>query len=796
MKNSRGGIVRIAGYFLLAIFSVAVYALLVVPGTLEYSHLAFAAILGFGLLLALLLTEDIWFSYGVCALGAVAMRAGLDSLVSLSGFAFVVRAVLVLLVVSVVMSLYGRIRIGGILAVVLAVSLVWMIAPGEQIRAHNAFWVIDVGPRLYDSRVFDYFPTTEVQIPGGPGVRTLGDPDDSGNEEESPRDRVLRDQELRTRTFVPGEGGLREEDHGSSPLDQSGHYLAFPYYHLRPWGVEAALSTTELIEQTMTLGNAPRLGLNLALDAIAERLEATGGVSDTAILEGVGEVSLAKGRLTVETPSEEALSAPTPATHIVGDIRTHEGRGVAVLGETLQVFSVGEEGLKLSHTLDSDLVEDVALAEFFAADVTGDGRDELLMSSIHSPSRILRPTSEGGWDTLWMANEDDISFRFETVMDRGSDPEIVAQSRSRVRAHPLRYLSGYRLRKDTLVPTWRTMTTLVDVHALDVTGDGREELVGSRFGEHRFWVLARHGIPVIAGVWFLLALVPVALIIYRSRRGLAPLGSRPLLAVVAVLIVSASLAIAGYGHGGEYPSANPAAKESDVDDSVSNDDISDIPPLTSIVDEALENTRREDRFWYTGWIATHHGKRQVNAMFDGTFHMPQGYISNVRVAANPLRLFRWEDTLYSEEDGIWRNEGRAKRDLGPLEGFEWLVNLASEMEREEVGAVLGVPALVYRGEFGMDRWFEACGLAGEIPGEVRDMASRGRVSVEARVEPEARRLMEYSVDFEAPLPGVGWFRQEVFFRMYHFGDPSIEPVDVDEIREHVRRSEERIERTR
>ncbi|MFP4200051.1 MAG: hypothetical protein ACLFS8_01395, partial [Clostridia bacterium] len=448
-----------AGYFIVALFSAATYAIVVVPGTLEYSHLAFFVILGFGLFSALLLTEETWLSYGVCVVGAAAMRAGLDSLVSLSGSDFAIRAFVVVFVISVVMLLYGRIRVEAVLAVALAVLLLSIAAPGDQLRVHNAFRVIDAGPALYDSQVFEYFPTRQVQTPEGPRILTLGDAEGRDANDGSLPERVLTDQELTARVFVPQDRELREKHDAPSPLDLGDYYPAFPYYHLRSRGVEAALSTVDLVEGAMTFGNAPRLGLKLALDAIAERLDAREGVEDVAIVEDVGKVVLASGRLTVESGNGESFDVATPATHIVGGVHTPGGLGVALLGEELQIFAVREDGLELSHTLDDDIVADVAMAEFFAADVTGDGRDELVMSSIHSPSRILRPTAGGDWDTLWVANEDDPTFRFETVVDWGSGPEIVAQSHSRTRAHPLRYLSGYRLAGDTLVPTWRTMTT-------------------------------------------------------------------------------------------------------------------------------------------------------------------------------------------------------------------------------------------------------------------------------------------------------------------------------------------------
>ncbi len=789
MRRERGVPGSFLGAFLLGLAAILVYSLLVLPGTLDYSHLGFLALIGGAGGLAVLVPRDRLRSLGSLVVATLILRIGLDSLVPLGPVDRILRGAVVLAVVLLVAHRFARLRPEQLLGATLAVLLLFALAPGDEIRAWTHFTVSGSTPRLYRAPTFDYFPADPVETPGGTGLRTLGEP--AGEETEdmtARRVRVLTDEELDVRLFLPQDGRLTEVSNDMDPTEQFHHYPAFPYYHLRSGGVEAALETPDLVEGVLRFGEAPALALGLTLDAIAERVEQNDGLLDRLVLEVGERIELSPGSVTLLAGVESA-SAPTRGTRILGPMAGPWGEGIAVLGRELEVFVPEGSSLRVVDGLDSDRVEDLHLAEVLIADVTGDGYDELLLSSIHVPSRILRPGENGEWELLWRAGEDDLSFRFETVSSDEGGNEIVALSRSRVRSHPLRYLSGYRLEGDTLRSTWRTLITLVDVRALDVSGDGRAELVGLRFGEHRFLVLARHDLPTPAILWSLLALGTVLLVLERRRRGPALRRSEGIALVLFVILFLASVGSAALLHTGDYVSAQPPGPlEPDGEAGEAEPSHPDVPDLETVLSEALEGSAAAERFWYTGWIATYHGKRQVNSMFDGVMHLPEGYVSNVRVNANPLRFFRWEDALYSEERGIWREEGGARTELDPFGGFEWLEILAPELNRTHRGNVLGLPAWVYAGEVSLARWLEVAGGEGIASSEILGSPGEATVAIEVRIDPADRRLVEYTLEFEGPLPGVGWFHQEVFFRFYRFEDPSIEPLRVEEIREHIRRS--------
>lgn len=785
---------RFAAAFSLSVAAILVYGLLIVPGTLDYSHLAFIALLAGGGLAAYLLPRDLLYAHGMFILATLLLRVGLDALVVTAGIDRLLRSLVVVIVVVALARGFAGIRWERLVGMLLAALLLLALAPGHDIRAWSYFTIPQVSDRLYRAPVFDYFPSDVSEYADGPVRSTLGEPpgaaDARAEDAPPPRPRVLLDEDVVTRRFVPRDGRLVEE--APAPTDRlarEGYYPAFPFYDLTAEGLHARTSMTGLVEGMLDFGRAPVRGLELARGAVLERLAQQDGVLDTHVLADGSRVSLLSGELVVEQPGGDVQRTPNDATAILGTMRTVDGEVVALLGRTLALMSLDEGHPKVTHRAGEEQFPGVHLGEYLLADVTGDGYDEILMSSIHVPSRILRPAPGGEWETLWAARADDLTFRFETVIDgedEGDPPTLIVQRRSLVREHPLRYLTGYRLEGDTLQLDWRSLITLVDVHPMDVRGDGRPELVGTRYGEHRFVVLARHGWPVVSGLWALIALGAVYVLKRRHDRGMALIGSRPVLAISLALLLFASLGWARVAHDGSYPSAPHEADLSYRDRGAR--EATDGVDAADAIPEAIAASRAEDRFWYTGWVATYHGKRQINAMFDGMMHLPEGYVANVRINANPLRLFRWDDRLYSEERGIWRREGDAEHPLEPLGDFAWLEALAPGLEGPYEGAVLGVPARVYSGTIPMSEWLQAVGDAAGAADEGAKFMTQGRVEVEVLVDEGSGRLVEYRLGFEAPMPSVGWFRQETFFRLYRFGDPSIEGVPVEEIEEHIRRS--------
>ncbi len=249
------------------------------------------------------------------------------------------------------------------------------------------------------------------------------------------------------------------------------------------------------------------------------------------------------------------------------------------------------------------------------------------------------------------------------------------------------------------------------------------------------------------------------------------MGSR----LTTVIIILTLLAAAG-GCGYTYPSAPvpqgevPAVRETEP---VAADYFGDI------VSAAVEATRGEDRFWYTGWIASFVGKRQVNSMFDGTVYAPGGYIANVRVVGNPLRVARWEGELFVEEGDNWRRAGTTAETYDPFFAFEDLFASARDVAAAGAEPVLGVMCLVYEGRLDPEV------LSGVSAGRA-ELLGDSEAFFRLWIEREQGRIMQFTVDFQMGLVGMGILGQEVFFRFYRFGDPAVEPVDVRRIERYLR----------
>ncbi|MFO8061220.1 MAG: hypothetical protein R6U70_11270 [Bacillota bacterium] len=200
--------------------------------------------------------------------------------------------------------------------------------------------------------------------------------------------------------------------------------------------------------------------------------------------------------------------------------------------------------------------------------------------------------------------------------------------------------------------------------------------------------------------------------------------------------------------GPEEPNGTPVGAEEFVD----------------LVRTAAERAREEGRFWYTGWVASFVGKRQINSMYDGTVCIPAGYTANVRIAGNPLRVFRWEGAMFIEERTRWRRVAEAAEvDYDPFAGLPGLFASASGIRLVGEEGVLSLPCRVYEGK-----------LNG---GEADDF--RLWIAI------ETGHLMQYQVNLDFPLGGTGRARQEIFFRFYRHGDPGIEPLDVDKMEQYL-----------
>ncbi len=525
-------VARTGLWFLLGLFVILFYHLIVIPGLQDYSHYALLAFLPGAFGVVYLLPASRRRNEVTFVLVALLLVEALNSLYAWPIGGRIAGSVVVLMVISAVARSYGRLRVSQLVACALAAILVVSLATVDEMRLWSNHWLLWESPRLYRGDVFPYFSlgTGDITGDGRAEIVTWGNVEEVLDDDERGPVEVLQPEEVHLYVFARegrGFARLQPEDLATDQLERAhdlvrDHYPGFPYYRLTREGfLVPGISSDELVESALEFGAITQVVMELNHKVIEGRAEQYGGAVDEAAFPDVGldHVQLSGSQLELDLDGQ-TLSFPTDASYILGPVALDEGMALAVQGASLELVRVAPEGLTLSHRLSPQQVPHVGLSELIIADATGDGTDEILLSSRHGPAQILQPASGGTWQLLWSARPGDDSFRFETVVP-GDPPLILALDPSRVRDHPLRYLSGYHLADGGLTSAMRTMTTLVDVSMVDVTGDGDLEIVGGRYGLHRFWVLRNHGLPV-NGILWVLAGVGVALLVWRRRREVLP----------------------------------------------------------------------------------------------------------------------------------------------------------------------------------------------------------------------------------------------------------------------------------
>lgn len=806
-----GDLPGILAWWALGVFLILFHQLCLIPGLLDYSVYGFVLLLtGGGLLVYLLpaggrreiLTFLLATPYAYEAFNALrhwilpAQAAGV---------------LIIVAVIAVTARLYARLDRRRLAAFALAALLVFALAPGEQIRVLNNFFLLEESPNMYGGEVFTYFPLRVEDFSGDGDLQVLS----WGNREEKLAARDAAEEEapdipdephvLAPETVYPyvftWESGLTRTP--VSDLDAStgdaaedaltAHYPAFPYYAAQPTGeLEPLLSPFQLTEGALHFAGAPAMAYDLVRASAEARMKE--GTVDSAHFPEAGfrDIRLSGDEMQCVRDGEE-LTYPTRATEIVAPIQLGDQTGLVLLGSSLQIVvpeeGEDETGFRMTHELTADDFSDVGLVDPLVADVTGDGGDELLLSSNHTPSRILRPGEDGALELLWMADPADETFRFEDVVDGSNGrPEIIAQRPSLIRDDPSRFLTGYTFADGQLHTEWRSMFNMVDVHSRDLTGDGGREIIGLRYGAHRFWVLRQHGFPLTVVLWVGAALLAAWLLVRRVRE--VPQGRpRQFLAIIgAAAVVVAACTPFLSAHFATYPSHRAVPEE----DGAGGGELEGAPSFDTALEDAITRSRAEGRFWYSGWIASFVGKRQVNSMYDGTAYLPHGYVSNVRVAGNPLRVFRWEGDSFLEERQKWFEGPTPPGDGELLADFSRLMPAAEEFSPAGEQSVMGIPCIRYDAEFSVLQWRQLLG-EGEAGVSVEDGAAassealleQGSVQVEVLIGRDEPLLHEYRTVLRLPLPGAGETRQEAVFRFYRHGDPNIEPVNVPRIRGYL-----------
>lgn len=217
-------------------------------------------------------------------------------------------------------------------------------------------------------------------------------------------------------------------------------------------------------------------------------------------------------------------------------------------------------------------------------------------------------------------------------------------------------------------------------------------------------------------------------------------------------------------------------------------------------DETDSNTM----FWYTGYISNSIGDRKTTSMYEGILIRPmEAYLVNGRMAGIPFSYYRWEDHFYMKKGDVWF---RASEDevlpYDPFRGFlDWLP-LMEEAQKLPDQEVLSIPTDVIQVRISGKEWVEKSPsplfeeLKGKLKGDpsLENVLENSVVKTTLWIGKEDRYIYQYSTWIVMPLPGGGYFDQEIFFRFYKFGDPGIEDrmSPPEEVEKWVTQFEEKI----
>ena len=460
----------------------------------------------------------------VFSLGFLLLDRALTRLDVKSPVAVIIGGLIAILVVAILAKWYGKLRSNAILALVLIAVLVNVSFNRDNLSVLNHFYVKAETDRLYSGEWVDYFPITLVDIDGDgkQEIVTYGSKDMKAEEEETKKPETEAERKALAEKLLP----LQAEDIALYVFswkdgqlsrvsnDQlSGEALAqiqqkmpadfpgFPYYTMKDGQLVPNVQRQSYAEGMLQVGTAPYRALLLDLANIDYLLQQKHGLMDVqasfAKDSKYQNVSIGAGFIEGSYDGK-GFVAPSLATKLLGTIRLPNGQeGLITQGERISIYTPDGNGtLTEAYTLTKEQIS-LANSDYIPADIDQDGVDELLIGG--TPSYILKPTPEGKWDILWRSGEHDESFRFSAFDQVGHEAgkQIVAQAKSWVSSHPLRYMSGFTYSEEGLEQQWRVYLPLMNIQLGDVDGDQENEIIATSYDSHRLLVLKQHDIPVL-----------------------------------------------------------------------------------------------------------------------------------------------------------------------------------------------------------------------------------------------------------------------------------------------------------
>lgn len=484
---------------LIALYVFIFYELAAVPAILEWSVYGVLLVLGIVGLLVLSVPAAKRASTMVLAITFLLTVRALDNISSYTAVREFLSGLFIFFLLLIVGKIIGRFSIRRYLVTFLVAVMLTSSMDLSQAPLWTEFFVKWESPTLYKRyATVDYFPVklADVDGDGTQEIITQQNIEEAENEKlqvikQGVKYEILTDEESNFAVYK-WNGKLFEEltperyDVSKLKVNLPIDYLGYPFYEatsrvdaesakqiMRPLA-----GRTELVEKSVSFVSFPFQMLKLSQASLERRLANQKELGQSAPTSSLGKGNLIPGP-PIETVKIEHVLTVSEA-----------GRNKEPIG-----------------IIDETMISDIGTSEIIIGDVDNDKTDELLLTS--ETSRILKLNADGRWQILWTSIDklDEKArfqkFRFEDFAPLGQNksPQIIALAKSYVRNNPTRYMTGYVYRDGALHQQWRVFSGLINLRAGDVDGDGQNELVGYMYRAHRLFVLEKHNLPVVTGIY-------------------------------------------------------------------------------------------------------------------------------------------------------------------------------------------------------------------------------------------------------------------------------------------------------
>lgn len=392
----------------------------------------------------------------------------------------------------------------------LAVQLVVPVRTMQTLTEMRPVWVSEA---QYLGEFYGHLPFNVVDLDGDgrDEIVTLGNRDFYPESRRLPKGYPLYVEPTRVVAWTWQDGaGMTRMDEGSFDAETVAEwlpheYIGYPYYVVNEhFEIEPLVERIGWATGLVQFGTAPFRAMALNVENIDRQLELSGGVYDRLSSGGaLFEDVVIQGGVLSGLYDGAPFEVETGATQISDVVRMADGReGLLLKGYNVELLQFEDGAPQVTHVLTRAMQRDLSYSQLRAEDVDGDSADEIVIA--YPYPAILKPADEGRWDILWAVDDKrtlNISFQikdfaqFETA-DAGAE-EILAFSRSQVRASQTNYLTSFTYTDEGLEQNWKVFARGMDlVKSGDLDGDGRDELIVTYGGSSQIYVFAKHDIPV------------------------------------------------------------------------------------------------------------------------------------------------------------------------------------------------------------------------------------------------------------------------------------------------------------